>query len=408
MTVDSSSLNPMTDSPWLQLLIVIGAAVAAYMVGRYLLIPLVHAAVARTKAKWDDILLDRKVLHRLSLLLPVVAFRFGLGQIDGLGGEWLRFLEGLTDSLLIIVGLIAINAASNSFNEVYLELDIAENRPIKGYLQIVMIVLSVFGVIVIIARLTGQEIGFLLGGLGALTAVLLLIFKDTILSLVASLQIGQNDLVRVGDWIEMPHLNVDGDVIDVALHTVKVQNWDKTISTIPTYKLVSESFRNWRGMTDAGGRRIKRAINLDLSTIRFLTEEEIERFKRFAPLHRYMDGRVEELQQWQELHDPGPELVGDPRRLTNIGTFRAYVVAYLRAHPKLATDTMTALVRQLPPGEHGLPLEIYVFSSDTRWAQYEAIQADVFDHLLAMVPEFSLKVFQEPTGSDIRSLGVSQ
>ena len=398
----------MTDSPWLQLLIVIGAAVAAYMVGRYLLIPLVHAAVARTKAKWDDILLDRKVLHRLSLLLPVVAFRFGLGQIDGLGGEWLRFLEGLTDSLLIIVGLIAINAAFNSFNEVYLELDIAENRPIKGYLQIVMIVLSVFGVIVIIARLTGQEIGFLLGGLGALTAVLLLIFKDTILSLVASLQIGQNDLVRVGDWIEMPHLNVDGDVIDVALHTVKVQNWDKTISTIPTYKLVSESFRNWRGMTDAGGRRIKRAINLDLSTIRFLTEEEIERFKRFAPLHRYMDGRVEELQQWQELHDPGPELVGDPRRLTNIGTFRAYVVAYLRAHPKLATDTMTALVRQLPPGEHGLPLEIYVFSSDTRWAQYEAIQADVFDHLLAMVPEFSLKVFQEPTGSDIRSLGVSQ
>ena len=398
----------MTDSPWMQLLIVIGAAVAAYLVGRYLLIPLVHAAVARTKAKWDDILLDRKVLHRLSLLLPVVAFRFGLGLIDGLGEEWLRFLEGLTDSLLIIVGLIAINAAFNSFNEVYLELDVAENRPIKGYLQIVMIVLSVFGVIVIIARLTGQEIGFLLGGLGALTAVLLLVFKDTILSLVASLQIGQNDLVRVGDWIEMPHLNVDGDVIDVALHTVKVQNWDKTISTIPTYKLVSESFRNWRGMTDAGGRRIKRAINLDLSTIRFLTEEEIERFKRFAPLHRYMDGRVEELQQWQELHDPGPELVGDPRRLTNIGTFRAYVVAYLRAHPKLATDTMTALVRQLPPGEHGLPLEIYVFSSDTRWAQYEAIQADVFDHLLAMVPEFSLKVFQEPTGSDIRSLGVSQ
>jgi miniconductance mechanosensitive channel len=398
----------MIDSPWLQLLIVVGAAVAAYLVGRYLLIPLVHATVARTKAKWDDILLDRKVLHRLSLLLPVVAFRFGLGQIDGLGGEWLRFLEGLTDSLLIVVGLVAINAAFNSFNDVYIELDIAENRPIKGYLQVVMIVLSVCGVIVIIARLTGQEIGFLLGGLGALTAVLLLVFKDTILSLVASLQIGQNDLVRVGDWIEMPHLNVDGDVIDVALHTVKVQNWDKTISTVPTYKLVSDSFRNWRGMEDAGGRRIKRAINLDVSTIRFLSEPEIQRFKRFAPLHRYMDGKAAELEHWQELHDPGPELVGDPRRLTNIGTFRAYVLAYLKAHPKLATDTMTSLVRQLPPGPHGLPLELYVFSSDTEWAKYEAIQADVFDHLLAIVPEFGLRVFQEPAGSDLRALGDNQ
>jgi miniconductance mechanosensitive channel len=398
----------MIDNPWLQLLIVVGAAVAAYLFGRYVLIPLVHAAEAHTKVKWDDILLERKVLHRLSLLLPLVVFRFGLGQIDGLGGEWLRFLEALTDSLLIVVGLIAINAAFNSFNDVYIELDIAENRPIKGYLQVVMIVLSVFGVIVIIATLTGQEVGLLLGGLGALTAVLLLVFKDTILSLVASLQITQNDLVRVGDWIEMSHLNIDGDVIDVALQTVKVQNWDKTISTVPTYKLVSDSFRNWRGMEDAGGRRIKRAINLDLSTIRFLSEQEIERFNRFAPLHRYMESKAAELEQWQDLHDPGPELVGDPRRLTNVGTFRAYVFAYLRAHPKLATDTMTTLVRQLPPGRHGLPLELYVFSSDIEWANYEAIQADVFDHLLAMVPEFGLRVFQEPAGSDLRALGESR
>ena len=398
----------MIDSPWIQLAIVIGAAAAAYLFGRYVLIPLVHAAVSHTQAKWDDILLERKVLHRLSLLLPLVAFRFGLGQIDGLGTEWLRFLEGLTDSLLIVVALVGVNAAFNSFNDLYIGLEIAENRPIKGYLQVVMIVLSVFGVIIIIARLTGQEIGLLLGGLGALTAVLLLIFKDTILSLVASLQIGQNDLVRVGDWIEIPHLNVDGDVIDVALHSVKVQNWDKTISTFPTYKLVSDSFRNWRGMEDAGGRRIKRAINLDLSTIRFLSNEEIQRFKRFAPLHDFMDGKTAELAEWQQLHDPGPDLVGDPRRLTNVGTFRAYVVAYLRAHPKLATDTMTSLVRQLPPGEHGLPLELYVFSSDTEWANYEAIQADIFDHLLAMLPEFGLRVFQEPTGSDVRALGESR
>jgi miniconductance mechanosensitive channel len=395
----------MFEDTWLPLLVVIAAAVAAYLFGRYALIPLVRTAVAHTKARWDDILLDRKVLHRLSLLLPLVAFRFGLGFIEGLSDEWLRFLEGLTDSLLVVVGLAAANAAFNSFNNLYSRLEISENRPIKGYLQVVMIVLSVFGVIVVVARLTGQEIGFLLGGLGAMTAVLLLVFKDTILSLVASLQIAQNDMVRVGDWIEMPHLNVDGDVIDVALHTVKVQNWDKTISTVPTYKLVSESFRNWRGMEEAGGRRIKRAINVDLSTIRFLTEEEIEKFKRFAPLHRYMNSKVDELEDWLELHDPGPELIGDPRRLTNIGTFRAYIVAYLRAHPKLATDTMTMLVRQLPPGPHGLPLELYVFSSDTRWSHYESIQADIFDHLLAMVPEFGLRVFQEPAGSDLRALG---
>jgi miniconductance mechanosensitive channel len=395
----------MFEDTWLPLLVVIAAAVAAYLFGRYALIPFVRTAVAHTKARWDDILLDRKVLHRLSLLLPLVAFRFGLGFIEGLSDEWLRFLEGLTDSLLVVVGLAAANAAFNSFNNLYSRLEISENRPIKGYLQVVMIVLSVFGVIVVVARLTGQEIGFLLGGLGAMTAVLLLVFKDTILSLVASLQIAQNDMVRVGDWIEMPHLNVDGDVIDVALHTVKVQNWDKTISTVPTYKLVSESFRNWRGMEEAGGRRIKRAISVDLSTIRFLTEEEIEKFKRFAPLHRYMNSKVDELEDWLELHDPGPELIGDPRRLTNIGTFRAYIVAYLRAHPKLATDTMTMLVRQLPPGPHGLPLELYVFSSDTRWSHYESIQADIFDHLLAMVPEFGLRVFQEPAGSDLRALG---
>ncbi len=394
----------MTDSPWLQLLIVLGAAVAAYLAGRYLLIPVVHAAVARTRAKWDDILLDRKVLHRLSLLMPLVVFRFGIHMIDGLGTDWVRFLEAFTDSLLIVTGLTAVNAAFNSFNDVYSRLDIAENRPIKGYLQVVMIVLSVFGVIVIVARLSGQQIGLLLGGLGAMTAVLLLVFKDTILSLVASLQIAQNDLVRVGDWIEMPHLNVDGDVVDIALHTVKVQNWDKTISTVPTYKLVSDSFRNWRSMTESGGRRIKRAIYLDLSTIRFLTDEEIERFERFAPLHNYMEEKGQELEDWQHLHDPGPELVGDPRRLTNIGTFRAYLVAYLRSRPGLATDTMTTLVRQLPPGPQGLPLELYVFVSDTRWPQYETIQADIFDHVLAMVPEFGLRVFQEPTGWDIKAL----
>jgi miniconductance mechanosensitive channel len=267
-----------------------------------------------------------------------------------------------------------------------------------------MLVAWVLGAVVIIARLAGQPIGFFLGGIGALSAVVILVFRDTILSLVASVQLTSNDMLRVGDWIEMPTQNADGDVIEVALHTVKVQNWDKTITTIPTYKLISDSFKNWRGMQEAGGRRIMRSIVLDLSTIRFLDEEEIERWSRFVPLADYMAGKRSELAAWNAGQPSGGELIGDPRRLTNVGTFRAYVIAYLRAHPRLATDSMTMLVRQLQPTEHGLPIQIYAFTATTEWAPYESIQADVFDHLLAIVPEFGLRVFQTPSGADVAAL----
>jgi miniconductance mechanosensitive channel len=228
----------------------------------------------------------------------------------------------------------------------------------------------------------------------------MLVFRDTILSLVASMQIMSNDMIRIGDWVEMPQSNADGDVIDIALHIVKIQNWDKTISTIPTHKFISESFKNWRGMSESGGRRIKRGLNMDLATVRFLTEEELVRLGRYELLRGYMDGKRGELEAYAaDKSDMAEEVIQDVRRLTNVGTFRAYVYAYLRAHPLIHED-MTLLVRQLASSPQGLPIEIYCFTNDIEWSNYERIQSDIFDHLLAILPEFGLRAFQEPAGSD--------
>jgi miniconductance mechanosensitive channel len=260
--------------------------------------------------------------------------------------------------------------------------------------------------VLIIAALLERSPLLLLSGLGAMTAVLMLVFRDTLMSLVAGVQLSSHDMLRVGDWIEMPQLSADGDVIDIALHTVKVQNWDKTITSIPTHRLISESFRNWRGMSESGGRRIKRALLLDQHSVRFLEPEERERLRRFALIEDYLQRKREELEAWnQTLLAAGRDPV-NTRRVTNIGTFRAYVEAWLRAHPEIHPQ-MTLLVRQLEPGPHGLPLEIYCFTSTTAWGDYERIQADVFDHLLAILPEFGLKVWQQPGGADLERMRLS-
>lgn len=235
-----------------------------------------------------------------------------------------------------------------------------------------------------------------------MTAVLLLVFRDTILSLVASIQIASNDMIRVGDWIEMPELGADGDVIEVALHTVKVQNWDKTITTIPTHRLINDSFKNWRGMSLSGGRRIKRSISIDLQTIRFLTEEEISRFESWALLKDYIRAKRSELSEANAAPGLDPEVSANIRRLTNIGTLRAWILATLRCHPQIHQTGHTLLVRQLAVGPQGVPIEVYCFSKETAWVSYEDIQADLFDRILAIVPEFGLRVFQEPAGSDLR------
>jgi miniconductance mechanosensitive channel len=387
--------------------VLVGSAIAIYLISRYLVLPLLYRAVRRTAIRWDDILADHKVQSRLSWIVPLIVVRAGLRPAlpDPSVAAWIGLGERLFDALLIVTGLMVISAVLNAVNTIYSKLEIAKQRPIKGWIQVLMIVLSVIGAILIIARMADQPVGFFLGGLGALSAVLILVFQTTLLSIVASVQLTQNDMLAVGDWIEMPAYGADGEVTEIALHTVKVQNWDKTIVTIPSYKLISESFVNWRGMYQARGRRIKRALLIDETTARFMTDDEIERFARFAPLAEYMDRKRAEIDEWNRENDPGAEMVGDPRRLTNLGTFRAYVIAYLDRHPGLATDRHTFLVRHLPPGPTGLPIELYVFTETTDWNEYESIQADIFDHLLAMIPEFGLRVFQEPTGSDIASLG---
>jgi miniconductance mechanosensitive channel len=295
---------------------------------------------------------------------------------------------------------LALSAVLNLVNDVYQRRPDAHSRPIKGYLQVIKILLYGAALVLVTAVVLGRSPLLLLSGFGALAAVLMLVFKDTILSLVASVQLTSNDMIRVGDWIEMPQLSADGDVIDIALHTVKVQNWDKTITTIPTHRLITDSFKNWRGMSESGGRRVKRSLYIDQNSIRFLAPAEREGLRRIMLIDEYLATKRAELEAWNlKLDERGKEPV-NTRRVTNIGTFRAYVFNYLRHHPSINAG-MTLLVRQLEPGPTGLPLEIYCFTNTTAWRAYEDIQSDIFDHLLAVLPEFHLRLYQQPSGLDL-------
>jgi len=381
------------------LLVLAVACWLLYLIARRWLLALVHVLVKRTRAEWDQVLFAHRVPHRLILLVPLLVLEIGIGWVPLLPLALLDFVRRLASASMILVCALTIDALLSALHTLYLRLPLAATRPVKSYVQLAKIFVYAIAGIFIIARLAAQSPWFFVSGLGAMMAIILLIFRDTLLSLVASVQLTNNDLVRVGDWIEMPQFNADGDVIDIALNTVRVQNWDRTITVIPTHKFLEHSFKNWRNMFEQGGRRIKRAININSSTIRFLTDEEIERFSRFALLHDYMEKKVAELQTWNAQFASDPGVIPHARRLTNIGTLRAYIIAYLRSHPGIRQD-MTFLVRQLAPTPEGIPLEIYVFSSDTRWAFYEGIQADIFDHILSIVPEFGLSVYQRPSGRD--------
>ncbi len=398
---------------------------ATNVVARRVILGLVQRVAKRTQSTWDDRLIERRVFHKLANVAPALVTYLGIGWALGVGPDTLADapavdlqatgLEGLTLAGWVLVRrvslawvVIALTTAAagllNALNDIYAETYAeAKNRPIKGYLQVISLFLYVIAGIVVVSVLAGLNPVVFLSGLTALTAILMLVFKDTILSLVASVQIMSNNMIGIGDWVEMPQANTDGDVIDIALHTVKIQNWDKTISTIPTHKFISESFKNWRGMSESGGRRIKRAIHLDMSSIHFLSEDELARLSRFEFLHEYLQAKRKDLEVANTRDVPGDDVVPDPRRLTNVGTFRAYVRHYLANHPTIHQG-MTLLVRQLQPGPQGLPLEIYCFSNDTDWGNFEGLQADIFDHLIASLPEFGLEAFQEPTGSDVKAL----
>ncbi|HEX7708816.1 MAG TPA: mechanosensitive ion channel domain-containing protein [Thermoanaerobaculia bacterium] len=371
-----------------------------YLLGQRILVRVASRLMRSSRARWDDALLERRVIHRMANLLPAMVIYAAIPAIPGVPPVLDILTRNVTLAFMILTVALAISASLAAVNDLYIASDRARTHSIKGYLQVANIIVFVVAILLMIAVLIDRSPILLLSGVGAMTAVLMLVFKDTILSLVASVQLTTNDMLRVGDWIEMPQLGADGDVVDIALHTVKVQNWDKTITTIPTHRLISESYRNWRGMQDSGGRRIKRAIHLDQTAIRYLTPEERARMSRVSLLTGYLDAKQAELEAFNaSLTEQGQEPV-NTRRLTNIGTFRAYIHAYLSHHPSVHQG-LTLLVRQQPPGPTGLPIEIYCFTNTVAWGAYESIQSDIFDHLLAVVPEFGLRVFQQPTGADI-------
>ncbi len=384
-------------------LILLLVAILADLVAKRLLLAAIRAVATRTRSDWDDALVEHKVFGRLAQIIPAIIVSAGVELVPGLREADEAVVRNVTGAYMILVIILTLTAALSAANHVYESRPIARDRPIKGFVQLAQVATYILGAILVIAALIDRSPVILLSGLGAMTAVLLIVFKDTLLSLVASLQLTGQDMIRVGDWLEVPQFGADGDVIDVALYTVTVQNWDKTITKIPTHRLISDSFKNWRGMSESGGRRIKRSINVDFNSIRFLTDEEVQRFKDFALLKGYIDAKEAELNAYNEALDAAGESGVNLRRLTKIGTFRAYIYNYLKHHPKIH-DRMTLIVRQLQPGTEGLPIEIYCFSNDIDWAAYEGIQADIFDHIGAIAPEFGLRLYQRLAGADLAGL----
>jgi len=385
------------------LLALLAGAVIIDLIAKRILVRIVRAFARRSRFSWDDALVAHNVFGRLAQVVPALIVFVGVPFVPGLPEGGTQVLRNVSMGYMVLMLTLALTAMLSAASTIYAASPIAKGRPLKGFVQLVQIVVWVVGGVLIVATVLDRSPLLLLSGFGAMTAILLLVFKDTILSLVASVQLTAQDMVRVGDWIEMPQFGADGDVIDVQLHTVKVQNWDKTITTIPTHRLITDSFKNWRGMSQSGARRIKRAIFVDVSSIRFQTQDEVDHFKRFALLNDYVKNKEQELADYNVGLATEVDADVNRRRLTNVGTFRAYAYDYLKNHPRIDKN-MTLIVRQLAPGPEGLPLEIYCFTNTTEWAAYEDIQSDIFDHLLAIVPEFGLRLYQKPAGSDLANL----
>jgi miniconductance mechanosensitive channel len=385
------------------LLALLVGAIIINLIAKQILVRSVRAVARRSSATWDDALVKHNVFGRLVQVVPAVIVFVGVPFVPGLPEDGSQLIRNVAMGYTVLMLTLALNAILSAANAIYAASAAGKERSLKGFVQLVQIVVWILGGVLIVATVLDRSPLLLLSGFGAMTAILLLVFKDTILSLVASVQLTAQDMVRVGDWIEMPQFGADGDVVDVQLHTVKVQNWDKTITTIPTHRLITDSFKNWRGMSQSGGRRIKRCIFLDVSSIRFQTRDEVDHFTRFALLKDYIKDKEQELTDYNAGLASEVDAEVNRRRLTNVGTFRAYAYNYLKNHPKIHAG-MTLIVRQLAAGPEGLPLEIYCFTNTTEWAVYEDIQSDIFDHLMAIVPEFGLRLYQKPAGSDLVNL----
>ncbi len=373
--------------------------IAANFISKKIVIRVITHIVINSKVKWGKIILDRQVFRKLSHIVPAII----IYSFSSTFPAYQSIIEKLAIAYIIIVGLVFIQSLLNAFNDIYQTFEISKVKPIKGYIQVINIIFMTIGFILLISNLIGKSPLLLLSGIGALSAVLMLVFKDSLLGLVAGIQLTANDMVRVGDWIEMPKYGADGDVIDISLNTVKVQNGDKTITMIPSYALISDSFKNWRGMQGSGGRRIKRGLYIDTSSIMFCTEDMIDKFIKVQYLSDYIIHKEREIAEYNAKNEIDRNIRVNGRALTNIGVFRAYISNYLKNHPGI-NQNMTIIVRQLAHNEFGLPLEIYAFTNDVQWAVYESVQSDIFDHLFAVAPEFGLRVFQNPSGADLRNM----
>ena len=379
---------------------IIIVCILANFIAKKIVIRFIIKIIHKNKFTWDNILLESKIFHRLSHLVPAIIIFYSAAIFP----TYQSTIEKFAIPYMIIVALGLLNSLLTAFHDIYKTYEISKIRPIKSYIQVAKIANYIIGTILVIANLLGENPIILLSGIGALSAVFMLVFRDSLLGLVAGIQLTANDMVRVGDWIEMPKYGANGDVIDISLNTVKVRNFDRTITSVPSYALISDSFINWRGMQASGNRRIKRSLFIDITSISFCSEELLEKCKKIHLLKDYIVHRQKEIEEYNQKHqiDRLANSVNG-RALTNIGLFRAYITQYLIHHPGI-NEEATLMVRQLAPTENGLPLEIYAFANTVVWTEYESIQSDIFDHLFAVAQEFGLRLFQMPTGSDLKNI----
>ncbi|HET7562218.1 MAG TPA: mechanosensitive ion channel family protein [Rhodanobacteraceae bacterium] len=405
MALPMAYLDRLLTHPWVHTLLgCVALLLLAWLcswLARHVLVRVARSISTRTRWRWDDAMIQRGVALRLAQVVPMLVIQWGIPLVPGVPAKVEAAVASITTAMIVVFAVLAVSGALSAVEDIYSQSPRGREHSIKGYVQLLKIVVFAVAVILFIAALFDRSPLALLAGLGAISAVLLLIFKDTILSLVASVQIATNDMLRIGDWIALPDDNVDGDVIEIALNTVKVRNWDKTVSTVPTWHLMSKSYRNYRFMY-ATGRRIRRALNIDLTTVRFLKDDEIAHLRQFQLLQDYFQRKQEELANWNRDLGTAGEIPVNRRRLSNLGTFRAYMQAYVAAAPTVNHDLFWA-VRQLDPGPDGIPLQVYGYTVDTGFVAHANATDDIFDHLIAIAPEFGLKVFQQPSGDDVRT-----
>ncbi|PLX14433.1 MAG: mechanosensitive ion channel protein MscS [Marinilabiliales bacterium] len=379
-------------------------SIIANYVTKKIILTVLQRIILKSKTKWDDVLLEKKVFNNLSHFAPalVIFYSIGFAMLEFPG--WIELIKSGVYVYIAVIGIAVFFSFINAVEAIYNSRPNAKNRPIKAYLQVLKVLIAVVATILIVSILFNKNPASIIAGLGVFVTALMFLFKDSLLGLIGGIQLTSNDMVRLDDWISMPSRGADGTVIDITLNTVKVQNWDKTISTIPTYSLMTESFKNWRGMEESGGRRICRSINIDVKSIKFCDDKLVEKFKKIHLIKDYIESRLNEIEAHNKENNYDTSVLVNGRRITNIGTFRIYIEEYLKNHEQIHNDGMTFLVRQLEPSEKGLPLQIYVFSKIQAWVDFEAVQSNIFDHLLAVVPEFELRLFQNPTGEDFQKL----